>query len=106
METDRPLEIGNLRKKIAWGENCPQIANRPCSVKGDMALTDAKGGYGPNRRKPRMCPLETKLGAWTRCWGVGRGVGGLDKHSGAWIRILDLGLEIWTLDKEFGGLDK
>ena len=28
------------------------------SVTGDMALTDAKGGYGPNRRKPRICPLE------------------------------------------------
>ena len=32
METDRPLEIGNVRKKFAWGETFPQIANRPCSV--------------------------------------------------------------------------
>ena len=32
METDRPLEIGNLRKMFAWGEHFPQIANRPCSV--------------------------------------------------------------------------
>ena len=32
METDRPLEIGNLRKICAWGANFPQIANRPCSA--------------------------------------------------------------------------
>ena len=59
METDRPLEIGNLRKKIAWDEHFPQIANRPCSiVQGDMALTDANPAFGPTERKPRMCPLE------------------------------------------------
>ena len=26
------------------------------AIWGDMALTDAKGGYGPNRRKPRIWP--------------------------------------------------
>ena len=25
---------------------------------GDTAPTDAKGGYGPTEREPRMCPLE------------------------------------------------
>ena len=51
METDRPLEIGNLRKKCAWGAFFPQIANRPCSVcRGDMALTDANPAFGRIRR--------------------------------------------------------
>ena len=31
----------------------------------------SKGGFGPTEREPRMCPLETKLGAWTSCWGLG-----------------------------------
>ena len=50
-ETDRPLEIGNLRKMFAWGEHFPQIANRPCSVcHGDMALTDANPAFGPTEQ--------------------------------------------------------
>ena len=48
METDRPLEIGNLRKFGAWSAKFPQIANRPCSVcHRDMALTDANPAFGP-----------------------------------------------------------
>ena len=42
METDRTFEIVNLRNKIAWGENFPQIDDCQRSVcHGIMALTDA-----------------------------------------------------------------
>ena len=124
METDRPLEIGNLRKKIAWGEHFPQIANRPCSVcHGDMALTDAKPAFGPAERKGglRGAPrgLQTAgsvaqdVGDLLRIFGkIAPKIWGLSKQSGAWIsnlghgtdcrelwlRCLGLGQVIWGLD--------
>ena len=37
----------------------------PClaETKPEGSLTDAKGGYGPNRRKPRIWPLRAQRGA-------------------------------------------
>ena len=79
METDRPLEIGNLRKFDARGAKFPQIANLPCSAcHRDMAPTAANFA---------ISSLETKLSTWTSVLGLESVIGGLDKHSGAWTSL-------------------
>ena len=75
METDRPLEIGNLRKKCAWGAFFPQIANRPCSVcHGVLAPLSANPAFGPAENKKGgsvLLPEGSRLlGMWPRILGA------------------------------------
>ena len=57
METDRPLEIGNLRRMFAWGEHFPQIANRPCSVCRGAPLSANPACAATSRGDYRICEV-------------------------------------------------